>query len=31
MAKKHAGPFSAELLDALLERRDPKSVLDAGG
>lgn len=31
MAKKNPGPFSAELLDALLEGRDPKSVLDSGG
>jgi transposase-like protein len=31
MAKKTRGPFSAELLDALLEGRDPKSVLDSGG
>jgi len=31
MAKKTPGPFSAELLDALLEGRDPKSVLDSGG
>lgn len=31
MAKKPCGPFSAELLDALLAGRDPKSVLDSGG
>ena len=31
MATKNPGPFSAELLDALLEGRDPKSVLDSGG
>ncbi len=31
MAKKNPGPFSAELLDALLEGRDPKTVLDSGG
>jgi putative transposase len=31
MAKKNPRPFSAELLDALLEGRDPKSVLDSGG
>ena len=31
MAKKNSGPFSAELLDALLEGRDPQTVLDSGG
>ncbi len=31
MVKKNPGPFSAELLDALLEGRDPKTVLDSGG
>ncbi|HET6553259.1 MAG TPA: IS256 family transposase [Dyella sp.] len=31
MAKKIPGPFSVELLDALLEGRDPKAVLDSGG
>jgi putative transposase len=31
MAKKNPGPFSAELLDTLLEGRDPKSILDSGG
>lgn len=31
MAKKNTGPFSAELLDRLLEGRDPKTVLDSGG
>jgi putative transposase len=31
MATKNPGPFSAELLDALLEGRDRKSVLDSGG
>lgn len=31
MAKKDTGPFSAELLDALLAGRDPKTILDSGG
>ena len=31
MAKKNPGPYSTELLDALLEGRDPKSALDSGG
>lgn len=31
MAKKNPGPFSAELLDTLLEGRDPKTALDSGG
>lgn len=31
MAKKNPGPFPAELLDALLQGRDPKTVLDSGG
>lgn len=31
MAKKDAGPFSAELLDQLLAGRDPKTILDSGG
>jgi len=31
MAKKRSGPFSTELLDALLAGRDPKSVLSSGG
>lgn len=30
MAKKTSGPFSAELLDTLLEGRDAKTVLDSG-
>jgi putative transposase len=29
--KKNPGPFSAELLDTLLEGRDAKTVLDSGG
>ena len=29
--RRTPGPFSAELLDALLEGRDPKSALDSGG
>jgi putative transposase len=31
MAKKTPGPFSAELLDRLLEGRDPKTLLSSGG
>lgn len=31
MAKKDAGPFSAELLDQLLAGRDPKTVLETSG
>lgn len=31
MARKHTGPFSAELLDTLLAGRDPKSVLNSDG
>src|SRR6478752_4935145 len=31
MAKKTPGPFSAELLDTLLEGRDRRTVLDSGG
>lgn len=31
MAKKHTEGFPKELLDQLLEGRDPKTMLDSGG